>query len=302
MSFALLAPGGFAFGERLPSSWANAIDADHAAAIDGVGGGTYAPTNPIVIGGDGMSVTGDFAATHDCAIGTTDADTLTVNSTVDFQGPVTFADTLTVNDFVAGTGAQFNGTVALGNAAGDAISVTGTLTINNNCTIGSSASDTLTINASTVFNEVSFTGDVEFTGTASFEGDVNLGTGSGDDIDVSGILNLHFPVAFSGQGRVTFRYALLTDADATLTVSAGNVFRVPTSNTAPRTYTLGTTNAEDGDFMIFYKGATGTLPEDVNLNSPTANEDSNYSAGAVGLFTVFVFDGSSWRLAFRYAA
>jgi hypothetical protein len=51
-------PAGWANGEIFTSTQANAMDVQLPYAVDGNAGGTYAPSNPIVINGDGLDVGG----------------------------------------------------------------------------------------------------------------------------------------------------------------------------------------------------------------------------------------------------
>lgn len=54
MTFARVKPGDWAFGERLTSAQENQLDINASRAVDGYAGGTYTPTDPIVINGDGL--------------------------------------------------------------------------------------------------------------------------------------------------------------------------------------------------------------------------------------------------------
>lgn len=48
--------GGWAFGELLTSAQMNQFNTDHPNAIDGVGGGTYALTAPLILNGDDVTI------------------------------------------------------------------------------------------------------------------------------------------------------------------------------------------------------------------------------------------------------
>ena len=49
-------------GSTILQSELEQLDEDHSNALDGAAGGAYAPTAPLVIGGAGLHVTGDFSA------------------------------------------------------------------------------------------------------------------------------------------------------------------------------------------------------------------------------------------------
>ena len=55
-------PLGFAYGEILTSALVNSAFSQLPYAVDGNAGGTYAPSDPIIIGGDGLNVTGQLTA------------------------------------------------------------------------------------------------------------------------------------------------------------------------------------------------------------------------------------------------
>ncbi len=307
MSFALVKPGGFAFGERLPSAAMNALDADHANAIDGVAGGTYTPSAPIIIGGSGLQI-GTLSVTGNSTIGNATGDTLTVEATATINGPWTFAsgsapifnDGPTFNNT-----ATFNAGVILGSAAADAITVNGTLTVNNDATIGSSSGDVLTINASTVFNgPISFEDDLVVTGAVELQNDVTLGTNASDLIDVLGRFRLgrvmEFQNAGTGIGRVPFRAMTLPDSDDTLSVGDGNIFRIPNNVTGNRTYTLSGTDAVDGDFMVIYMASNFSLDFDVVVTGSLVGGARTYVGGVDSVFLLIFRSAGQWVPAFAF--
>lgn len=306
MGFSRVKPGSWAFGERLASGELNALDTDHANAIDGVAGGTYNPSNPIIIGGDGLQLNAALVINADLTVGSDSGDDLVIEATTVVNGPWEFAtgSAPVFNDGpIFNNTATFNGGMILGATSGDDIEVNGTLTVNNNATIGSSSGDTLTINSSTVFaGPITFNDNLAITGTVELQNDVTIGTNNSDLLDIIGRMRIRRKLEFQVDGRVPMRYMTLPDSNSTIQVSDACIFRIPTGLTGARTYTLGTTDATDGDFMIFYKGATGTLANDAVINSPTANEDRTFASGSTAAFAIYFYDGSSWRLAFDHAA
>lgn len=62
MTFPRANPIGWALFEELTSAQMNTLDVNLSRAVDGYAGGTYAPSSPIVIQGDGMNI-------HPCVVG-----------------------------------------------------------------------------------------------------------------------------------------------------------------------------------------------------------------------------------------
>lgn len=294
MTLAVIQPGGFAFGERLPSSWANAIDANQSNAVDGVGGGTYAPSSAIIIGGAGLQI-GTLTVSGNSTIGSDGSDTLTVNAESNFVGDMA-ADVVVIADLTAAA-LLVSGNCHIGNSDADTCTVTAVLLINDDCTIGTSPSDTLTINATTTFTGSLIFNDAEFSGTVLFADDVQLGTGSGDDIQIYGVMTLRNRLLFADDGRVPLRAGTLAaDADETITVEDGNSFKIPTGTSTTRTVTISSTGAVDGDFMHFWTGghASGAPAEIYNINSA---EDFAFPAGVYRNWVTYEFLSGSWRIA-----
>ncbi len=295
MSFSVAAPGGFSFGERLPSSWANTVDADHANAIDGTGGGSYNPSAPIIIGGAGLQV-GNFTTSGDTTIGSDASDDLDVQATAVFNNGVTFAqitDVLGPSQFSGAV--SLNGDSAIGNSSSDDCTVNATLDIRNGCTIGSSGSDSLTVNSSTIFNgSIEFAGGATFTGAITFENDVTMGTNASDLIDIIGRVRigrqLEYQNAGSGIGRVPYRAPLLLDAAGeTVGVADGDVFQIPTDATDD--YTLSTTGAVDGDRAIFF--TSGNIDNNTTIHAGAAT--AVLTAGDRWSIE-YVFFGAGWKI------
>lgn len=282
MSFAVAYPGGFAFGERLPSAWANAVDADHADAIDGVGGGEYNPSNPIVIGGAGLQLNSALVINDDLTIGNADTDTLTVEATAGFNGPVVIQNLTAAALVVTGNSQLGN------NVGGDTCTIVAELTIENDCTIGSSGSDTLEINSSVQFNgPINFGDELVITGTVAMQNDVTIGTNASDMLDIIGRVRIARPVEYqnsgSGIGRVPYRTPVLLDgAGETVGIVDGEVFQIPTDATGD--YTLATTSAGNGDRAIFF--STGNLDTNVTINA--------------GAGTATLSSGNTWSVEYIY--
>lgn len=137
MTFSKIQPTGWAENQKLLSSEMNDLDTDHANAIDGAGGGAYTLTGPLSIDGDDIAL---GAGTDVIEIGDTSAVTLAIEATTSFGTGVTIASggatiagnsTISGNLTLNGTGAlSVTGNATIGNASGDAHSITGTTTVN----------------------------------------------------------------------------------------------------------------------------------------------------------------------------
>lgn len=287
----LIWPAGLAFGEILTSNDMEALDASQARAIDGVGGGTYAPSATIVINGAGLQVAtlliGDLTVNGSTQLGNTSGDTLSVTATSTFSSPVTFDDDVAVNGAIVFTGDLTAGSV----------------TINSDATIGNSASDALTVGATTEFNAPVTLADSLLAGDAQFNGDVQIGNTSGDSLAI--VSRLSTALGFTGSGRIPWRLytGLSSSVDSTITVATGNLIRVPHNQTALRTYTVSNSGAQDGDFMIFYQGFQGSgsnMGDQVNFNFGTFT--LHWSAGSSANFMIAVFRSGAWEVLINYAA
>jgi len=285
MSFALVKPSGWAFGEIFTSPQLETLDADHAAAIDGVGGGTYAPSAPIIIGGSGLEVTG----------------ALTVSGAADFTGDVTLgssgADTITVNGIIGFTqNVSFANDVVLGLTSGDAITVGGEATFaelttfngdavfNADTTIGATSGDALTINAS-----VTFESPVTFnTASVDFDGDVTLGNGPGDTITTRGVAEFEQAVTFAEP--LTINDDATFNGAVTLGNGPGDDVRIRGTLSIEAGVTFG---AEDVTF-----NGDCTFTNDVELG--TDSSDTITVGGNMVLERVMGFTGSG-RVPFRFA-
>jgi hypothetical protein len=60
MTISVIKPGGWAVGEKLRSTEVNSVQTELLKCVDGENGGTYTPTDPIVIGGEGAEFTTDL--------------------------------------------------------------------------------------------------------------------------------------------------------------------------------------------------------------------------------------------------
>jgi hypothetical protein len=283
MTFSRVKALGWAMFEVLTSAQMNALDIDHANAVDGAAGGSYAPGAQIVVGGAGLRVTGTFEA-HGSSIvlGDSGLDGLLINAEADFQ-----------NGFqVGGAGnATFNRDVIC----------------NENVTLGLTAADFVTVKGIGVFQQdCDFAGNTTFN-TASFSGGVTLGNAAGDNIVVSGTFTANEgatftkgarfddPVTFQGNGRIRYRTQVFTlDQNETITPETADVFYIGDGiHTAPRSWTVDDTNCANGDwFIAINRGLTHAL----TVRDPAANPISGGLKLAAGssLSQMFMRIGGAW--------
>lgn len=120
-------------------------------------------------------------------------------TSVEFGGSVTIGGGPGAYSLLVARDASFIEDVSLGSSAADAITINGTLTVQNNAQIGNSGTDALDVRSAATFNgTANFVSPVEFfsavtvnedgaltcDGTATFNGNVTIGSGSDDSLDV----------------------------------------------------------------------------------------------------------------------
>lgn len=261
----LVKPAGWAFGEVLTSGQLEALDASQARAIDGTGGGTYAPTAQIVINGAGLkvsslTVTGTLTLNGDTTIGNSPTDSLSVLATSTFSAPVTLDDALTANDV-----ADFFGDTTVHTAA--------FFEVGGSASLGNDAAKTLIVGATATFNApitandtVEFWGDVSVHSGGAFHalGAVRLGS-TGTDLQLFGALSTLLNL--SGSGRVPFNVGgVLGGTTQTLHASDGQIFQTYDGIlSAPIAYQLATSGASVGDWMLFFTGINHLPSQNITI-------------------------------------
>ena len=146
-------------GAVSPTEFEN-LDANAYKSINGDDGGVWAPSSQIEIGGSGILMSGPFVA----------------DGTSTFNGQVTFASGSApiFNDGpVFNNTATFNANVNIGNAFTDILNVIATANFDNDVTIGASLVDLMTV-----------LGESDFSGAAFFHGDVRIGVGTGEELQI----------------------------------------------------------------------------------------------------------------------
>lgn len=292
MTFARVKPANWGVGEKLTSAQVNAADAYWPDVIDGAGGGTWAPTDPIIIGGDGLAVTGPFSANNATVtgtvsvIGTTTLNVLDVNDLATFTVGVVIASGASINvdsgsiilsgaGLAVGTGvpSTFGGTVDFNDAvvAADDFTVLGATSLAAATAASLVVGSAVTLDATTL-------------STAS-----GVATTLGGPVALSNTMTVGTTgrIAFSGAGRIIDRVYNLPDADVTVSIADGTLFIVPALG-APRTYTMSTTGATAGDRVRFSAFANSTA----NVASVGAVNLRN--APGVEVAIDYYFNGSAW--------
>jgi hypothetical protein len=294
--------------EKLTSAQASAWDAYWPDVIDGAGGGTWAPSTVITIGGSGLNVTGPTNLTGDVGIGDNAGSQLTI-----------YADTFVNRDiaFIAGKDATFNGNLIVAGA--------GQIDVNSGSFTASATLVTFGVQ-SNFYNNVSFAAGFTVTCESALVCTAGINVDASSIILTGGSLDCNVPASFSdsvncsgtttftsagtvtldcpvgltgiltpsGVGRVRRRVTPTADANGTYGAADGQVFRVP-AFAANRTYVLTATGAGEGDWCHF---SAYTLNGGFDL---TINDDGaspmvvmeNTVGGIV--FTEFVFTSSAWR-------
>jgi hypothetical protein len=223
----------------------------------------------------------------DLTIGVTSSQALTVNSTTGFTSPVTFSTTALFDQQ-----ATFSSGVQLGEVAAHAIVVGGTMTVEADVELivegtfrarGDSLLGTSSVDALTVAATSTFSNTVTINALADLNGDVNLGSSSGDGIDVPGTMTLRTRMLFDDDGRVPRRFKS-SPSDETLTPSDGNAFLIgPASN-----YTVDESDgwASGDDIVFMHSGGSSST---VTIDGTPVTISSTQMAYALRT-------GNSWQI------
>lgn len=296
MSLSLIWPAGLAFGEILASDDMERLDASQAKAVDGVGGGTYAPSSKIVINGAGLqtnslTVTGTLSLLGNTTIGNASIDALSVLATSTFSSPVTLNDQLVVNADQQLYGGLF-------------IHSVGALVASCDVTLGDNDTRTITVNGTATFNAPITANDTvelwsDFTvhsaGTSLLKGNVTLGDDTSKTLSIGAALNTLLNL--TDAGRVPLSWGGLTPATGhTFHAGDGQIFNATPSNSGPITYSLSASGAVPGDVMIFYTGFSWPGAT-VTIQNTSGQEQRLLTHNQPNQVVIYVFDGSLWRFA-----
>jgi hypothetical protein len=232
----------------LLSSEMEGFDSRLYKAINGDDGGTWAPTDKIILGGAGLKCTvltelADVTASGDVTVqGETDLqDDVAVGGDLDVAGALEVLGLTSLrDDTTVDADLQVNETLTVLGASdlqgaldvGGAMEVLGTTSLR----------DDVVIDAELQVNEAVVLGD-----TLSVAGAMQVGGA----LTLLGAVGINQPVTPTGSGRVRAKSVL--GADANTTYSAGTAQRVHVTGltSTTRTYTIDTTGASDGDTINF---------------------------------------------------
>lgn len=302
------------------------LDQNAFASINGDDGGVWAPANAIIIGGQGLEVAGQFYASGNATIGSDSSDQLDINAIAIFYNSVQIGSDGSDALDVQAVATFFNNvemrgdTTTIGNSGADDFNCEANahffdlvdfdlaVTFNGEilCADFATFQATATFEVDAVFEAgASFATGVDFDGPATFNyftffnDDATFGAPAtfGEDVIISAgaALELNEALTFATNGRVPLRRYVAPNASTTLTVADGNVVRVA-SLTGPRTYTLDSVAAKDGDFFLFYTVASGA--GDDFIVQPDSNGDTFTATAGAKRWALFVYEESitSWRV------
>ncbi len=259
MSFSLANPTGWTNGDLLTETQINQLDQDHAAAVDGGGGGTYTLTAPLQFVGDEVDIDVLNANT---IIGTPEfTGNATFSSTSTFDGIATFNDD--VNFSGGGTTydhtANFNHDVNLGNTSGDTVTVAATSAFAGPATF----SGTSTFDAAVIFNSTATIGSdssdvLTVKSTSIFQNDLTIGNSSSDGLSINSTVNIAGVVGYISTGRTLETGVSAANADTAYDIATYRHIYIPSSTTGTHTYTLSCTGEQDGDWFIIQNDDSGS--------------------------------------------
>lgn len=294
---------------RSPGTWLSlstllpaemeSFDAQLYSSINGDGGGVWAPSAIIEIGGLGIKITGACVVTSLAELeggaditgnlsvsGSSNLHNTTVTGSCSVSGNIHTDADLSVADDASITGDLTAGTLAVGGAlfSGKTFSVTGNAHVSG--TFISVGAFFASANAS-VSGDLSVEGNATLQGTLSVDGTVSF-------LDA---VSLAQPLTPSGSGRVRVKAVEGADADTTYTIAdAECVVVLSGSITANRIYTLGTTGAATGDRITFVsRNSANQISVGVSGN---ASENGLLKKDATGYynFLEYTFVSGKWYL------
>lgn len=244
-------PSGYGFHDKLTNIQMELVDSQLPYALDGHAGGTYAPTDPITVGGDGMVLTGTLS----CSGNIVDLNNCTFNI-----GGVTVCNVTVGSSIVMGTGTQLS--IASGSlfsmAAGSTCTIAATTTVSGALTCSG---------ATTVSGLLTTTGGVNINCAAY------LMAGKTMTIDATANIAQGGTITNTAKGHRIDRFYSMTNVDQTIGVSSGTVATdgadlvyIP-ATTGHRDITITSTGAVVGCRMVFMT-AEGT-------NTTTLRQDDN---------------------------
>lgn len=246
------------------------LDAKTYKAINGDEGGTWAPTDPIIIGGGGVEVDAPFIVSVSggamLVVDSSKARAYSPNGTHGFNIVDGGAQALGTWQWATGAGATFGSGSTLTVASGATASVAGSLSTTGTVSLGG----TTTIGGTTTLN-----------GTTTI-------SGAGAALKTA--------LTLSDAGRIAYRAVVGADADTTYSVADVDEVII-TGITAARAYSVDTAGAVNGSRIRF------AVQQDVTTNTVTVTAGTNSApmcwtggppAGIVAC--EFVYVSGAWRV------
>lgn len=232
-------PSGFGFHDKLTSAQIETIDSQIPDAVDGAGGGTYAPSSAITIGGSGLIMSGGFTS---LGVAQFLGSSLTITAPTFIAGATEFATTV-----------LFDTTTTLAAAATFEVANTATLHFTSGGLLrGTMNWATLVINGSAQVD-----GGLEFASGAILQVDSGATQTVSGTLVVSGTQTMSGTMALTGKivlsssGGLVYRETTGATTNTTYHINDGDVIRADPSagNIVYRlshTYADGVTPVEDG--------------------------------------------------------
>lgn len=268
-------PGGFWLaGVPVLHGELTQIDQTLFGCISGDNGGTWAPSSVITIGGNGLTVTGQFITTgtanldHAVSIGTTTSDILEVFSTALFFGGANFSAGM------SGSAGTFVGAVTAGSFVGVSANLSGQMA---SATIACSGTSTftgaLTANGGVVASGLSVSGFATLQGGGTLQAKLLL----------------------SGTGRVVKRVTFATDTAGPTTYGPAAIDQVIVQTISQdTTVKIDNTGVSAGDTMRFANYVDST--HHLIVQNPSGGTMISLIAGSgqPQCVDVTCVDGTNW--------
>lgn len=247
-------PGGWTGGSTVAAAEFEHIDANLAEAIDGRGG-TYALTQPLIIGNDNVTISESLGVGQNLTVaGNAEVDgDLEVSGAVDVVGDLA----VSANAHVTGT-LDVNGAIDVNGAADFASTVTahGNVGMNGTLSVGGDVNFEAEFDvdgAASFGSTAAFAGNATFSDGVTFNDNIDangncfLGGASGF-VEFLGTVTAREPVSFDDDGKLVYRHQIVsTDANQTLIAAKVDTFFIPTGVlSTDRQVTIDDTGASDG--------------------------------------------------------
>jgi len=264
--FTRVRPSGFwTSNSTLLSTECEAFDSRIYAAVNGDGGGVWAPAAVIEIGGSGLKTTGAFVAT-----GGVTANTVSVSNTLTVQGVTTLQDAVNITGDITGNNDLFIERIGIHGAmvGSNLLSVHGAATITGNGNIDGNLG---------VGGALSVVGTVSVESTSLFQDDVSIDTrlAIGGAQEVGVYLKVHGPAKFTTSATVGGNLTVSGSTSLVgLTTSATAAFGA--GITVTTSIAAGTTIAATGDIT---SGGTITGIGRIQKRTYTFPTDANATVG-----------------------